>query len=263
MEHTYYLYEVKNTMDNTIYIGKTNNIKRRWRTHRNNSENILLNRAIKKYGYEHFSFRVIKSFYSEEECYNQEKILIEQLRNSGENLYNIAEGGKGIFSGTNHYLYGKHHSDESKRKMSESHKGKILTQEHKNKISQSCKGNFHTEEIKNKISNSKIGKKLTQEHKNKIGISSKGRIHNKKTKQILSECNKGENNNSCILSDNDVKNILTLWFSIEFQQRNKLGYKKKFYDENIKNNYPIKIITLYEYLSGKKRKDIFNLFHSA
>lgn len=44
------------------------------------------------------------------------------------------------FSGENHPMYGKHHSEESKNKMSESHKGKTLSEEHKKNIGKSNKG---------------------------------------------------------------------------------------------------------------------------
>lgn len=257
----WYLYEIKNKINQTIYIGKTNNITRRWRSHKNNSENIPLNRAIKKYGIESFVFTIIKEFESENDCYNMEKLTIADLRNQNIKLYNIAEGGRGIFSGTNHYLYRKHHSIESKIKMSESHKGKKLTNQHKQNISNGCMGNSHTKETKMKISKSKIGKKLSKEHKQKIGESSKGRKHSEVTKKKLSECNLGENNSSSILSDQDVRNILILWFSIDEIERNRTGYKKEFYFRYVKDNYPIKIITLYEYLSGKKRKNIFNEFN--
>ena len=53
---------------------------------------------------------------------------------------------------------GRKHSEESKKKMSDAHKARIykpLTEEHKNKLSESNKGkHIITDEIKNKISNS-------------------------------------------------------------------------------------------------------------
>ena len=53
---------------------------------------------------------------------------------------------------------GRKHSEYSKKKMSDAHKGRIykpLTEEHKNKLSESNKGkHIITDEIKNKISNS-------------------------------------------------------------------------------------------------------------
>ena len=44
------------------------------------------------------------------------------------------------FSGENSPWYGKHHSEETKRKMAEAQTGKHLSEEHKNKISESMTG---------------------------------------------------------------------------------------------------------------------------
>ncbi len=50
--------------------------------------------------------------------------------------------------GENHPMYGHHHSDESRRKMSESHKGKTP-----------FKGHHHSEETKKKLSDTHKGHK--------------------------------------------------------------------------------------------------------
>ena len=62
-------------------------------------------------------------------------------------------------------------------------------------------GKHHTEEAKRKISETLKGRKLTEETKQKIGKASKGRKspmygkhHTEETKQKLSEAKKGENN---------------------------------------------------------------------
>lgn len=44
------------------------------------------------------------------------------------------------FIGEENSMYGKHHSEESKQKMSKSHKGKKLTQEHKDSLKEARKG---------------------------------------------------------------------------------------------------------------------------
>lgn len=256
----WYIYEIKNNQNNTVYIGKTNNPKRRWQRHKTNSENIPLKRAIKKYGIENFTFSILYEFNLEASCHSKEKEIITELREKENKLYNVADGGDGIYSGKNHYLYGKHHTNESKQKMSKAHKGKKLSDEHKSKIRNSLIGKTHSNKTKNKISKSKTGKKLTEEHKKKIGQSSMGRHHNEKTKKILSDKNKGEKNSSSIISDQDLKSILELWFSIPDEIRMKFGYKKTFYNQYLKDKYPIKIITFYQYLSGTLRGYILDGF---
>lgn len=256
----WYLYFIENKINGKLYIGKTNNLKRRLNKHKLNSENKPLNRSIKKYGCDNFIFQEFQYFETEELCYEMEKYWITYLKEQNVLLYNIAEGGNGIFSGTNHYLYGKHHSEESKLKMSKSHTGKKLSKKTKEKLRIANIGRLHSEESKLKISKIKMGTNHSEESKIKIGISSKGRKHSLKTKEFISKCNRGENNPSSILSDDDVFKILKLWFNIDRSLRSKIGFKKEFYEKNIKNIYPIKIITLYEYLRGDKRKYIYETF---
>lgn len=72
-------------------------------------------------------------------------------------------------SGINNPFYGKHHSDETKIKMSKNHSdfsgknhpmwGKHFTEEHKDKIRQSKIGKKASEETKNKLSAMRCGKK--------------------------------------------------------------------------------------------------------
>ena len=95
-------------------------------------------------------------------------------------------------------------SEETKRKISESLKGKKLSEEHKRKISESHKGmlgKHHTEETRRKLSDShkgqiawNKGKKHSEEYKRKLSESMKGKIgrpHSEETKRKISELNKG------------------------------------------------------------------------
>lgn len=70
------------------------------------------------------------------------------------------------YSGKNHPNYGKHLSEETKKKICEAHKGKKLSEETKKKLSEAHKGEknhfygkHHTEETKEKMRNHK-GKKV-------------------------------------------------------------------------------------------------------
>lgn len=87
------------------------------------------------------------------------------------------------FSGGNNPFYGKHHSKESKKRMSLAKKGKHLSpntefkkgfkpffsDEHKKKISNSLKGRKHSEETKRKIGEKSKGRKHTEEFKKRMG----------------------------------------------------------------------------------------------
>lgn len=71
---------------------------------------------------------------------------------------------------------GKHvvHTDEVNQKISNSKKGvkrKPFSDEHRKKISASCKGRSQSDEHKRKISNALKGRQLSEEHKIKISLS--------------------------------------------------------------------------------------------
>ena len=100
-----------------------------------------------------------------------------------------SEGQKGVLNhryGKSGTMLGKNHTEESKKKMSESHKGKILSEEHKRKLSESGKGRKQSEEHKRKNSESNKGrvpwnkgKKIgphTEERKRKNSESNKGKV---------------------------------------------------------------------------------------
>lgn len=57
----------------------------------------------------------------------------------------ISKSLMGRFTGENHPFYGKHHTEEARQRMSKSHTGKILSEEHIRKISESNKGTVRTD----------------------------------------------------------------------------------------------------------------------
>ena len=70
------------------------------------------------------------------------------------------------FKGENCAMYGKHHSEQSRKKMSDAHKGKSMSKEHYDKLSKAFKGEnnpfygkHHSEEVRKKMSESRRGKK--------------------------------------------------------------------------------------------------------
>lgn len=117
----------------------------------------------------------------------------------------FASAQSSIMSGSGNPMFGKTHSDESKKKMSDSHKGnrpwnagKVLSESHREKISKSVSGekNFmfgksHSEESKNKISNKNKGHSYnkglpkSEEHKQKISEKLKGKVFSNEHKQKL------------------------------------------------------------------------------
>lgn len=64
-------------------------------------------------------------------------------------------------TGKNHPMYGKHHSKETKKKISEGNRGKVVSEETKKKIGDGNRGKHHrlTEETKKKMSDAHRGKR--------------------------------------------------------------------------------------------------------
>ena len=116
----------------------------------------------------------------------------------------LSEANKGKPS----WMKGKHHSEESCKKMSESKKGKHLSAESRKKISEAKKGennpNFGkpawnngkhlSAETRKKISEAHNGKHHSEETRQKLSEALKGKHHLEEAKKKISEANKGKNN---------------------------------------------------------------------
>ena len=78
------------------------------------------------------------------------------------------------------------HSEETKNKMSESHKGIAFTDERKQIISRAVTGYQHSEESKLKMSKAKKGKQQTKQHILNASVGRLGRSHSFDTKIKIS-----------------------------------------------------------------------------
>jgi len=91
-------------------------------------------------------------------CGKERLISYSQYRDLCQKCSMIFQGGE------NHHLFGKHQSDETKRKLRDSLKGRTLSEGHKEKLryysgeNHSCYGKPRPEKTKRKISNSLMGK---------------------------------------------------------------------------------------------------------
>lgn len=90
--------------------------------------------------------------------------------------------GKPGLSGSNHPMWGKHHSDEAKKKISEASKGRKMSEETKKKIGEANKGKILSEKTKEKLRIANKGKHLSEEHKEKLR---KAHIGKKQSPEII------------------------------------------------------------------------------
>lgn len=136
-----------------VYIGQSIDIERRWYRHKhdyiNDNRNTHLYNSFKKYGIDEHTFEVI------EEC--DEKDLNKRERYYQEKYNAIEEGLNSIYTKTSHFsgrLSEKSKekirksrrknptklTEEGRRKIIETHKGKPKTKEHNKKVSEAKKG---------------------------------------------------------------------------------------------------------------------------
>lgn len=180
------IYVAENTVNGKRYVGQTiRKFEERQAHHKKDSEvcDFKFYRAIRKYGWDNFNWAVIVEGVESVESLNSlEQYWIKEL-DTFKNGYNSTTGGEG-------YIV----SAETKKKMSESQKGKHLSEEHRKKISESRKGKHFSEETKKKISESRKGRHFSEETRRKLSESHKGKQFSEETKKKISERLKGEKN---------------------------------------------------------------------
>jgi hypothetical protein len=83
-----------------------------------------------------------------------------------ENLCNITSGGNTgpAMKGTENPFWGKSHSEETRRKLSELGKGRNHSEESRKKMGESRRGRKHSEETRAKMSRVAKGRKFSPEH---------------------------------------------------------------------------------------------------
>ena len=134
------IYCIYNKINNKRYVGQTRQgYRKRFIQHKTPASGCpLLKNAIKKYGKENFECELLDVAETEEIANLKEKMWIALLKSyKPENGYNLSMGGKiGHFNketlhkmseshkGCKNHFYGKTHSEEVKRKMSEHRKGR-------------------------------------------------------------------------------------------------------------------------------------------
>lgn len=183
---------------------------------------VALGKAVKKYGKRNFIKFIIRYCKTKEELDFYEKFFISWYdAQRSFSFYNIAEGGgnynnlefnprrEEIISNWSKQRKGKKKSEDHKRKIGESHKGWVPTEENRINIGKATKGRpspmkgkHHTEESRSIIKE----KRKNQEP------PMKGKHHSDETKKRLSEMNKGKPspNKGKHLSD-EAKQKLSEW----------------------------------------------------
>lgn len=130
-----YLYKIENTQNGKLYIGVSIGPKKRFIAHKSSARTGRnahhIHHAMAQYIDDIdavFKLSLIGKFPSEEEAYQEEIKLIAEYRALGIPIYNKSDGGdRGpVMFGEDNPFYGKHHSEETIRKISEANTGKFV-----------------------------------------------------------------------------------------------------------------------------------------
>lgn len=187
--------EISGKDNDMIYIGITmQGIYKRWQNGLGYKNNFYFNNAIQKYGRDNFLHEVLFDGLTKAEAEQKEIELIASYKsNQREYGYNIANGGECLgkhseetkqkmkanhadFKGKNHPQYGKHHSAETKKILSQKAKERYKDGNHPNK------GAKRSEDVRAKLS--ETAKKRFSIPENNPFF---GKQHSEETKKIISE----------------------------------------------------------------------------
>ena len=182
------IYMIRNKINNKIYFGQTvqlHGFQDRYKhgditfTHNDHLKNSVI-----KYGIENFEIReefdiaytkeeldaleelYIKMYNTLDSNFGYNKRLVISQRHTEETKRKLSESRMGKFTGEDNPFYGKHHTEETKQKISEIHKNHptYKTDEFRSTMSEVTTGErnpmygkHHTEETKKRISEAKKG----------------------------------------------------------------------------------------------------------
>ena len=187
------IYRITHKASGTTYVGSSTDIEDRWRRHKTalrggKHYNPHLQHAWDKYGAEAFEWGIIEEAQDEGNLLKREQHWLDRFLESPETCYNIATVTEKPPS-----WMGRTLTEEHKRKISETHLGRVHSEEARHKISVALMGNrnaqgqrclteedrrvwreirsgwHHTEEARRKISEAGKGRKHTDEAKRKMG----------------------------------------------------------------------------------------------
>lgn len=145
------IYLITNKLDGMKYVGQTTRtIEERFEEHKRHKK-FFIGNAINKDGAKNFTIEVIEECETQEQLSEREKYWIAYFDCIAPKGYNLTDGGEfnwnhlpevrakisAANSGENHPMFGKHHTDEAKARISVSGKGKRRSEEFKARVSAS------------------------------------------------------------------------------------------------------------------------------
>lgn len=241
------VYRITNLETNKCYIGRTkNSVRDRWYGHCHRSSNCsYLKHAIVKYGKESFSITAIASSWDSESLKDLEMLMIEQENTLAPHGYNLINNGNGAGE----------ISEITRKKLSASSKGRVLTPETRQRMSEGRKGMVFTDEHRANLSAKKKGrpspmkgKQFSDEARRNMGGQNKGTKLTPETKVKRSIGLKGlrwytDGNTDCRVRDgepvpnnfypgrtkglNNLQSLIDSWRDPDYRRHQAEIHKKK------------------------------------
>lgn len=214
----YIIYKITNLINGKIYIGK-HRCKKLDDSYFGSGS--VLQDAIRQYGKENFIFHLEFELHNQEEMDLLERYVVIREFVESRNNYNVSIGGPNcILYGENAPFFGHHHTEESKRLLSESHKGWKMSEEQKEQIRQTLKQKYidHPE--------LRDAQKFTE---GKVVVNKDGKNYFMKENEI--PYNEGYVRGSHTKKIKEPKTLLSKEQKRErFKKRNELYRKRKWYN---------------------------------
>ena len=216
------IYLIRNNINGKCYIGKTKHDAERGRIpqHLNGRGNLLIKKAIAKYGKNAFSYEILYDGIIPELLDSLEINAIKKHNCKVPNGYNLTDGGEGLRNpsletrqkisvankgkpswqkGKPSPMKGIPRSEETRQKISIANKGRVFSEEHRQKLSASNKGRSswnkgkpspmkgipRSEETRQKISIAKKGRTFSEEHRQKLSVANKGKTLSEDTRRKI------------------------------------------------------------------------------
>jgi group I intron endonuclease len=152
------IYKIVNKTNGIYYVGRSSNIRKRIGEHIRRLEhdrhyNVHLQNSWNKYGKHNFEFVVVEDVIGNESLVNTEQYFLDVARAETDKCYNqtfisnytemtdeVKQKISNSLMGDKNVRYGTHHTKETLQKMSQSSRGKCLSEEHRNKNKMINKG---------------------------------------------------------------------------------------------------------------------------
>lgn len=174
------IYKLTNTVNGLIYIGCTLDISKRMRQHKNSysKRNNDLYKAMREFGFDKFELSIIEEV-DDTIRYDREIFWIAKLKSNDNQIgYNRTIGG----TGTVGYIF----TEEVRKKMSQNIKGKYKPSEEQiDRICNLNKGKHLSKETRNKISQSCMGRASAFADKHHTRESIKQMLKSKEDNGVL------------------------------------------------------------------------------